>query len=197
VDYSAVFELTHEPSDSAVVLAGLRLLLDDAEGYRRLCRELEPAAEQTKAPSTAYTVSRISALGGKSPIDPAKAVRWAERAAADCKNAWRLSILGRAHYRAGQYDKAVLHCKASLEKDAAWPGRMLNWLVLAMACHRLGQPAEARQWLDKADQWRGQLPRGKDGGAVSPPGLYPADWVEFHVLYREAEALLKASAEKK
>jgi hypothetical protein len=74
---------------------------------------------------------------------------------------------------------------------------MLNWLVLAMASHRLGQPREARQWLEKADQWREQLPRGKGGGAISPPGLAGADWVEFHVLYREAEALLKASAEKK
>src|SRR5262249_46946794 len=130
-DYSAAVELTHKPTQTAVELAGLRVLLDDTEGYQRLCRQLEPSVAKTKAPFTAYLVSRISALNSKSPIDPAKAVRWAERAVADGKNPWTLSILGRAHYRAGQYDKAILHCKASLEKDATWPGRMLNWLVLA------------------------------------------------------------------
>jgi len=39
--------------------------------------------------------------------------------------------------------------------------------------------------------------QAEDGGAICPPNLHVADWVEFHVLYREVEALLKAPAEKK
>jgi hypothetical protein len=48
---------------------------------------------------------------------------------------------------------------------------MLNWTVLAIAHHCLGKPVEARAWLDKAIQWRDQLPRGKQGQPIAPPGL--------------------------
>jgi hypothetical protein len=70
---------------------------------------------------------------------------------------------------------------------------MLNWLVLAMAHQRLGHGEQARNWFDKAVQWRkDHTLQGSDKKEfLSPPGLHPSDWLELNVLIREAEALMK------
>ena len=196
-DLSLVVNNTGEPVQFAVMVGALQLMLDDVEGYQQLCRKLEPQVDQSTNAQTAYIVSRISALADEKIIDPAKVVDWAERAALGDRNPWTLHALGRAKYRAGQFDESIGLCKESLEKDPNWPGRFLNWLILAMACHRHNQHDEALQWLAKAVQWQNQLAKAKDEGPTCPPNLDLADWIEFHVLFREVSALLKASAQEK
>ncbi|HEV3260898.1 MAG TPA: hypothetical protein VG013_28865, partial [Gemmataceae bacterium] len=76
-----------------------------------------------------------------------------------------------------------------------WPGQVVNWLVLAMAHHRLGHADEARRWLDKADQWikkaTEELPRGDAGMFV---GMHVHDWLACLVLYQEAKAVLEGTS---
>jgi tetratricopeptide (TPR) repeat protein len=183
--------------EACALLGGVRLLRGDVSGYEKLCSEFQALVEPEGKFSDLYAASRFCSLGPKSPADPVKALQWIERVTAKGKNAWNVHVLGRVQLRAGQLEATVRSCGDSLEIEPNWPGRMLNWTVLAMAHHRLGKPVEARVWLDKAMQWRDQLPRSKQGQPIAPPGLGLWDWIEFHVLVREAEALLKVPPEEK
>ena len=61
---------------------------------------------------------------------------------------------------------------------------------LALVHQRLGQPAEARQWLDRAVAW--QRERRCGPGREDDPLLWPASWwgtLSFEVLRREAETV--------
>jgi tetratricopeptide (TPR) repeat protein len=182
---------------ACALLGGACLLRGDVSGYEKFCVRFRALADPNANFSDPYAATRLCTLAPKSPTDPAEALLWIERETAKERNAWKVHVLGRAQLRAGRLEAAVRSCGESLEIEPTWPGRMLNWAVLAMAHHRLGQPREARAWLDKAIQWRDQLPRGKQGQPIAPPGLGLWDWSEFHVLFREAEALLKAPPEKK
>jgi hypothetical protein len=106
---------------------------------------------------------------------------------------WRagaLHVLGTACYRAGEFDGAAEHLSESLRMAPDWIGTYLNWPVLAMAHHRLGDETEAQRWLDKS---RAHLEQGKREIAREPidfpKHLSPGDWLEFLVLHDEAETL--------
>ena len=78
----------------------------------------------------------------------------------------------------------------SLKADAT-PGRaVVTWLWLALAHQRLGKAEEARRWLGKAQAWLDQYRDGMPADAEEKVGLHLHNWLEAHVLRREAEALL-------
>ena len=94
-----------------------------------------------------------------------------------------------AHYRDGEFNLAIERARAS--NAGYWRGsaKSLNWLVLAMAHHRLGHAAEARTSLEQA------LPLAARASPEQPPGvewpdMAPTDVLEFELLRREAEALI-------
>jgi tetratricopeptide (TPR) repeat protein len=189
-DYAKVIG-SDPPNDVWFQLACTRLLAGDTEGYGQLRKRVRERAGGTKDPFTAYVASRTCTLGPQGLTEPAQLVRWAEQAvASQPRCGWYLHALGAAHYRAGELDQAVQRCRESWEADLGWPGAALNWLVLAMAHHRLGHAEEARQWLNKAVQWAGGIPKT----GVWRTNIHPSDCLEFNVLYREAEALLKEPA---
>jgi tetratricopeptide (TPR) repeat protein len=100
-----------------------------------------------------------------------------------------LHALGLAHYRAGQFDKAIEQLHKSIKGN--WGGNAANWLVLAMAHQRLGQVAEARNWFDKAARWMDHTgPEAAGGSANALRSLHPHDALACLVLRREAETLL-------
>jgi WD40 repeat protein/serine/threonine protein kinase/tetratricopeptide (TPR) repeat protein len=182
-DYNKVIG-PEPPNDAWFQLACVRLLAGDTEGYAQLRRQVRERAAGTKDPALAYIASRICMLSPQALTEPAQLVRWAGQAvASQPKSAGYLHTLGAAHYRAGEWDQAVQRCRESLEADLGWRGAALNWPVLAMAHHRLGHADEARQCLSKVGLWM-----------VGQRGMHPPDSLEFTVLYREAEALLKEPA---
>jgi hypothetical protein len=72
------------------------------------------------------------------------------------------------------------------------PGRaVVNWLWLALAQQRLGRHEEARRWLDKATTWLDQFRDSMPARAEQELGLHLHNWLEAHVLCREAEALIR------
>jgi hypothetical protein len=84
----------------------------------------------------------------------------------------------------------------SLQADAR-PGRaVLNWLWLALAKERLGRSEEARLWLERAQAWLDQYGDGLPARADEELGLHLHNWLEAHVLRREAEALIPSSASR-
>ena len=80
-------------------------------------------------------------------------------------------------------------------KADATPGRaVLNWLWLALANQRLGKAGEGRRWLGKAQAWLDQYGDGMPARADATVGLHLHNWLEAHVLRREAEALIQSEA---
>jgi tetratricopeptide (TPR) repeat protein len=180
------------PSDSWFAAACLHLLHGDTRSYVELCQELQKRIGQTNVPNLAHVGGRAGLLSPTTPIAPTQLVRWAEQAVTAHKYPWRLHTLAAAHYRAGQFEQAIARAQESLQVGPDWKGRVLNWLVLALAHQRLGHQDEARQWLAQVVQWRETLPRGKANIPRCPPSLHGWDWLEFQVLMREAEPFVNA-----
>jgi WD40 repeat protein/tetratricopeptide (TPR) repeat protein len=107
-------------------------------------------------------------------------VQLAERAVKNAKSGqWvYVSTLGEALYRAGRFEAAI----ARLEEGIRLKGgrdEPIDWAFLAMAHHRAGHTAEARNWLDRfRDQW--------------PITSLTPSWEEIAIrlLRSEAEALI-------
>jgi hypothetical protein len=96
---------------------------------------------------------------------------------------------GAALYRAGQLDAVEWLQKAA--KIAPEGGSPYDWLFLAMAEHRLGHKAQARQYLDKSIAWMND--RLQPGTGREPRWASPPLWrvrLELQILRREAEALI-------
>jgi S1-C subfamily serine protease/HEAT repeat protein len=170
--------------------ASVLLLAEDREAYVRLCKDVLRHFYPTEDPHTLYLVARIASLAAGAPADPERVVPMAERAVAAGGTAWFRHSLAVAHYRAGQYDKAVQQCQESMKADPRW-ANVLNGFVLALARHRLGHADEARQWLDKSTGWmtRASKARPKETPVDLPVPSW-CDRLELQLLRREADALL-------
>jgi len=62
-----------------------------------------------------------------------------------------------------------------------------NWLILAMAHHRLGQEALAQRWWQRA---RAYLEDGTEGGESARAELSWNDRLELQIVAREAKRVL-------
>jgi tetratricopeptide (TPR) repeat protein len=103
---------------------------------------------------------------------------------------WSLTEQGALAYRAGRFQEAIPLFQQSLRADST-PGRaVLNWLWLALAQERFGKHEEARRWLGRATAWLDQYADGMPARAEEQFGLHLHNWLEAHVLRREAEAAL-------
>ena len=61
------------------------------------------------------------------------------------------NTLGVAHYRAGEFQSALIALSRSMELRSG--GDAADHFFLAMAYERLGDRKQARIWYDKAVQW--------------------------------------------
>jgi tetratricopeptide (TPR) repeat protein len=60
-----------------------------------------------------------------------------------------LNTLGAALYRAGRYDEAIRRLEEAIQARPGGQGIPSDWLLLAMAHHRLGHRELARRWLER------------------------------------------------
>jgi tetratricopeptide (TPR) repeat protein len=177
---------------SALALAGNRA------GYRRVRAEVLQRFAKATNPDSLYMLSRIASLAADDTADTAQAVKLAEQAVKALPGGWYRHTLAVAHYRAGQFERAVDKCQESMRDDPAWPGHVVDWLLLSLTHQCLGHAAEARQWLNKSEQWMEQVGKGlpKDS-----PYLWPVpswgDRLEIQLLRREADALLNTKEQGK
>jgi serine/threonine protein kinase/tetratricopeptide (TPR) repeat protein len=170
--------------------AAVLLLSGDRPGYARACARLVERCG--KAPDLrAYHVARACTLAPDAVADAAVPRRLARKElSGQAGEFWSLTEQAALHYRAGRFKDAVPLLDQSLHADPK-PGRaVLNWLWLALTDQRLGKAAEARRWLDKAQAWLDRYGDGMPGRAEEELGLHLHNWLEAHVLRREAEALL-------
>jgi serine/threonine-protein kinase len=170
--------------------AALSLLRGDRSAYAKACAHLMEAHSKAAGPR-AYHVARARTLASDAVAEAAAAGRLAEKELQEnAKQFWSLTEQGALAYRAGRFQEAVPLFQQSLDADAK-PGRaVLNWLWLALGNQRLGKSEDAHRWLAKAQAWLDQYPDGVPARAEEDLGLHIHNWLEAHVLRREAEALL-------
>jgi len=183
--------------------ACLHILAGDSAAYGALCAKIRRSFAPTENPETVYLAARMCVLAPTSGTDPLLAAKLVNQAMAGklpskTQAAAYLHVLGMADCRAGHFQDAVHHLDQSRSADPDWIGTYLNWPMLAVAHHRLGHREEARKWLDKTARWSdrvaGELAKKT---VVFPEKVHPADWLEFEVLRREAEAVLQDAAKPK
>ena len=189
--------LTRGPTESGdfwFEYAALSLLSGDRPAYARTCARMIERCGKAGGPRS-YHVARTCTLAPDAVADASLPGRLAEKELKDsAREFWSLTEQGALAYRAGRFQQAVPFFEQSLQADPR-PGRaVLNWLWLALAKQRLGKAEEARRWLNKAQAWLDQYRDGMPARAEEEFGLHLHNWLEAHVLRREAEALIQSEA---
>jgi serine/threonine protein kinase/tetratricopeptide (TPR) repeat protein len=177
----------------AVVL----LQIGDAESYRKLCSQMHERFGVSPDYYKLATVAHTCALAQGALGDPAKVLRLAERRFTSTPNdpnhrLWSTHVLALARYHAGRYREAI-DCLDEVMHEGPQDYQIRNWLVLAMAHHRLGHADKARRWFEKAEKWIGQRDRTRPekGSLFAPRGISWVDWLGLRLLRRESEEALK------
>jgi serine/threonine-protein kinase len=175
--------------------AAVLLLSGDAAGYRKTCADLVQRCGKTPE-LRAYLVARACTLAPGAAADAARAGRLAEsELKTSSTEAWSLTQQAALQHRAGRLAQALPLLEQSLKATNSKPGSaVLNWLWLALTYQRLGKTQEARSWLEKATRWLDGFREGMPARAEQELHLHLHNWLEAHVLRREAETLLEAQA---
>jgi tetratricopeptide (TPR) repeat protein len=174
--------------------AALSLLSGDRPGYARACTHMIERCGKASGPRS-YHVARACTLAPDAVAEASLPGRLAEKELQDSAQAfWSLTEQGALAYRAGRFQQAVSCFEQSLQADTKSGRAVLNWLWLALAHQRLGKAEEARRWLNKAQAWLDQYRDGMPARAEEELGLHLHNWLEAHVLRREAEALIQSEA---
>jgi serine/threonine protein kinase/Tfp pilus assembly protein PilF len=201
-DYAREFQ-PREPDTSArwFEQALLCVHLGDREGYHQVCRRMLVRFGGTLIHPFVCELIRASVLAPDPGVDAHRLVDMAEVVVTSDPPMWyHLYLLGIANYRAGQQEAAARRLRESLTVD---PARPMPYPVLAMAHHRLGQAAQAREALEAAkkalDQWTRERYDHEEVAWVhhrGATGFWPVawwDWLECQCYYREARLLIEGS----
>ena len=184
--------LTRGPTDHGhfwFEYAALSLLSGDRPAYDRSCARMIERCGKAGGPRS-YHVARACTLAPDAVASLPG--RLAEKELKDSGRVfWSLTEQGALAYRAGRFQQAVTFFEQSLQAEHKSGRAVLNWLWLALAEQRLGKAEEARRWLDKAQVWLDQYGDGMPARAEADFGLDLHNWLEAHVLRREAEALIQ------
>jgi tetratricopeptide (TPR) repeat protein len=206
-DFAEVVRLAPSNYRTWYQLAVAQLAQEDKKRYSETCQEMFRRFGQTSTTSqVANEVAWTGALAANSGVPGSELVRLANQAVRISPQQTYLNTLGAAHYRAGEYDKAVQRLEESrqafirereLSRQSARPSRpqkpgddgtVWDWLFLAMAHHQLGKTEEARKWLDKATPVVEQY--ASDNRKEAGSSLTWNQRVELRLLHREATKLL-------
>jgi WD40 repeat protein/tetratricopeptide (TPR) repeat protein len=178
-------------------LAILRLHTGDIAGYRQACTATHQVDAEVH--NNSHGEYWVASWDDRAQVDRDELIELIGPAD-EAKHYWQVHLLGLACFRAGRFEEALVHLNAS-NRYTSSPGRIMNWPVLAMAHHRLGHTAEAREWLEKANrEWHSHSPLAQSIGAANvlplvdvygfPVAYVWHDWLVFQVLLTEANTLI-------
>jgi tetratricopeptide (TPR) repeat protein len=173
--------------------AALLLLSGDRPGYVKACAHLVDRCGKDNGPRS-YHVARACTLAPDAVAEATLPGRLAEKELQDNgREFWSLTEQGALAYRAGRFGEAVPLFEQSLRANPRPGAAVLSCLWLALAHQRLGKAEEARRWLGGAQTWLDQYGDWTPARSEAEVGLHLHNWLEAHVLRREAEALLQST----
>ena len=173
--------------------ANVYLAAKDFPAYRRTCAAMVEWFRQTKDPRTAHYVVFACVTRPDALPEMRELIPLAELAAP-----WHhgnVRMLGAAHYRSGDYAKAVACLEASTR---VYHPRAWELSFLAMAYYHSGEHQKARHHLAQAQSWMNDA---KSGAVDNLSGVqqYIDTWeesVEFPILLREAVSLIDGAPDE-
>jgi serine/threonine-protein kinase len=174
--------------------AAVQLLSGDRDGYCQSCKFMLAAIKKKNI--RGYLVARMCTLASDPAVDVGlSAAMGGPELMINAKKSWSLTEQGALYYRTKHFKEALPRFHDSLRAEPKPGAAVLNWLWLALACHQLGETDEARSWLNKAATWLDgvgmELPSNADA-----LGLHRHNWLEAHILRREAESLIASPGKK-
>jgi tetratricopeptide (TPR) repeat protein len=150
--YAAITMNPPVPIDAWYHRAIACLKTGDRKAYREICESLLDRVEMNPLHLPPINlVAWICALGPDSVADPRRPVVLADlilKRLPDeptTRHAY-LNTIGGVYLRAGRYEEAVKHLRQGIAATNDG-GAKQDWLLLALAYHHLGRPAEARRAL--------------------------------------------------
>jgi tetratricopeptide (TPR) repeat protein len=178
------------------------LAADDFAAYRSVCASMLEQFGRTDDAASAHWVAWTCALAPDAVTDwnqPVKLARFAlQQKGTESDRHARTTALGALLCRAGRFADAIealQEANGVWEKAAVKPpmsSPVYTWFFLAMAHHRLGHAEEARNWLDKANQFIEK--QAKD--PVNEPSQPWNRRMTHRLLRREAETLIHGADKK-
>jgi tetratricopeptide (TPR) repeat protein len=202
-DYARLYEslagidgtqLLPEGGDDLIVSGCVSLLLGDRAGYEQLCKKW--ADRVGNSPAWGFFLARAWGVSPRPVVPAQQIVLLAEKAVQAERAPWIVHALSLAHYRNGEFDRAI---ELALESNrGSWgaTAKALNWVILAMAHSRLGHAMEARQYLGQARELVDRASPFQLPG-VKWPDMAVTDFAEFELLRREAEDLINPKSKEK
>jgi serine/threonine-protein kinase len=170
--------------------AAVLLLSGDREGYRDACSCMVQRSGKEKE-FRAYLAARACTLAPGYQEETVRARQLAEQELTrSAEEFWSLTEQAALNYRSGQFDSALPLLEQSLRADEKSGRAIVNWLWLALTCQHLGKAEQARVWFEKATKCLDQYSQGLPPNADQELGFHLHNWLEAHVLYREAKASL-------
>jgi WD40 repeat protein len=175
--------IAEKPDDAESRRRQILMFVEARKGsdVRRACTEMLQTFRGRGYEGQLSTVVWGCVLSPDSGLEPDLPIRLAEDCLSRCTIGERKDVqmtLVAALYRAGRYQDAKARLEESLQTGGESSPRIQA--SLAMANHRLKQPAEAQRWLDKLAAY--QSASGAD---------FSWDDVELRILRREAETTLQ------
>jgi predicted Zn-dependent protease len=176
--------------------AAAQRLAGDREGYRRTCEQMEEMVAKTPK-MRRYLLARASTLTSETIAVAARTQDEIEEELVRFgSNSWSLTEQGALACRAGRHKEAIELFERSLRSDTRSGAAALNRLWLAIAFARKGDPTEAKRRLSLGAAQLDSIGKELPANAEASIGVHLHDWLEAHVLRREAEDLLAANSEK-
>jgi WD40 repeat protein/serine/threonine protein kinase len=169
-------------------LALCHLAFGDLASYRKVCGAMVERFGMEDAPGIASRVAYTCVAGPDAVKDRPRLLQICKKAIPAFQGNER--IVGAALVREGRYAEALEQFDAS---HRTFPPRAWDWLFRAMANHGLSRPTEARDSLERADQWISQAD-GKtvfQGEGTPPKWVHWSERIEVQTLHREVESLVQ------
>ena len=144
-------ELLPEGGDDLFGYGCLLLLLGDRDGYEQFCKKW--ADRVGDSPAWGYSLAHAWAVSPRPVVPAQQIVERAGKALQAGRAPWNLHVLSLAHYRNGEFERAIERALESNGGDWDGSAKALNWVVLAMAHSRLGHAADAPSPCSRPSNW--------------------------------------------
>jgi serine/threonine protein kinase len=194
-DFDTRFQLADRGNPVTLINhALLRAYVSDEAGHRRVCLIFLDRLKGSPHVVHHQLVVRAMAVSPTPLIEKSRLVELAENALQRKYNSYGLYVAGLAHLRAGELEMAVRQFRDALSQatTSPIPIHRAGYAPLAIALHHLGKHDDAKEALEHAHLILQEvIPTVINADDSKPRKIMTHEWLEFWLLLREAEQLIR------